>query len=123
VGRELNNFLTLLEKTKSFVHFGAEINEGIKSTLTMGEKIINNFFNQPSGQVINTNLQILIFSLIWSQAFKDHDNAQLNAQNQKIVSRYYSDPAYQKKVDATIESCDDFNKLLGAISTKQSDFI
>lgn len=123
VGRELNNFLTLLEKTKSFVHFGAEINEGIKSTLAMGEKIINNFFNQPSEQVITTNLQILIFSLIWSQAFKDHDNAQLNAQNQKIISRYYSDSAYQKKVDAIIESCDDFNKLLGAISTKQSDLI
>jgi len=123
VGRELYNFLTLLEKTRSFVHFGAEINEGIKSTLAMGEKIINNFFNQPSGQVINTNLQILIFSLIWGQAFRERDTAQISAQSQKIIDKYNADAAYRKRVDTTIQSCDDFNKLLGIVSAKQSDFM
>lgn len=123
VGRELSNFLTLLEKTQSFVHFGAEINEGIKATLAMGDKIIGNFFNQPSGHVLDTNLQILLFSLTWSQAFKEQDSEQLADQHQKIVTKYTTDASYKKLVDEIIASCDDFNKLLGVISARQSDFI
>lgn len=123
VGRELGAFLALLEKTQSFVHFGAEVNEGIKSTLAMGDKIIHNLLNQRSGQVVHTNLQILIFSLIWSQVLKETDQKNMAEQKQKIIDKYYSDQNYRKRVDSTIASCEDLNKLLGTISARQSDFI
>lgn len=119
ISRELSVFLTLLEKTQSFVHFGAEINEGIKSTLAMGDKIVNNFFNQPTDRIIETDLQIIIFSLIWSQTFKNED--EIERRTQKIINRYYTDPEYRNKAKEVIKSCDDLNKLLGVINSDQTD--
>lgn len=122
VGRELSSFLSLLEKTQNFVHFGAEISEGIKSTLQMGEKIINSFFNQTSGVVLNSNLQIFIFTLIWSQVFKEQDPQGISKQVKKIVDNYKTNSDYRNKVDTLIESCDDFNRLLGLVSARQAEF-
>lgn len=123
VGRELISFLTLLEKTQNFVHFGAEINEGIKSTLIMGDKITNNFFNQLPGQVLETNLQLILFTLIWSQTIKAQSQGELTEQCQKVINSYQTKPDYKKMVDNAVAACDDLNKLLGIISTKQSDLI
>lgn len=123
VGRELSNFLSLLEKTQNFVHFGAEISEGIKSTLLMGEKIINSFFNQASGEVLNTNLQIFIFTLIWSQVFKEQDPQGIAKQISNIVTGYNTNSDYKKRVDTIIESAVDFNALLGVVSARHTEFI
>ncbi len=123
VGRELANFLTLLQKTQSFVHFGAEINQGIKSTLAMGEKLTKVFFNQMPGQILETNLQLLLFSLIWSQTLKAPTNEKLAEDCQKIITAYQTKPSYKSMVDDLIAECDDFNKLLGHVSAKQNDMV
>jgi len=123
VGRELSTFLSLLDKTESFIHFGAEVNEGIKSTLAMGEKITKTLFNQPAGQIYNTNLQILIFSLIWGQVFKEQNIDNLSHQVDAVVNRYQTNNDYKNKVSAMISSCDDFNKLLGLVSARHMDLI
>lgn len=123
VGRELGSFLTLLENTKSFVHFGAEINEGIKSTLSMGDRVYDHLLNQRQGQILPSNLQIFIFCLIWSQLIKDSEQSSIADQKQKIIDRYNTDPNYKTKVDKTIAGSEDLNKLLGVISSSQSEFI
>lgn len=123
VGRELTNFLTLLEKTQSFVHFGAEINEGIKATLAMGEKLIYGLFNQRASKVMEVNLQIVLFALIWSQILNAKSTEQLRIRCQQIADRYHTDAKYKKTVDDIIASCDSLNKLLGHISIKQSELI
>jgi F-type H+-transporting ATPase subunit alpha len=123
VGRELSNFLTLLDKTQNFVHFGAEISEGIRSTLSMGEKIVYSFFNQPSGEVLNSNLQIFLFALIWSQVFKEQNIQGLIKQTRKIIASYKTNTDYKHRVDAIIESCDNFNGLLSVVSAKHMEFV
>ncbi len=123
VGRELTSFLTLLEKTQSFVHFGAEINEGIKSTLSMGEKLVHGFFNQPLGKVLETNLQIMLFALIWSQTLKTKTTDELKLQCQKVANRYHSSDDYKNMIDGMIDTCDDLNKLLGLVSVRQLDLV
>ncbi|OGC51268.1 hypothetical protein A2709_02485 [candidate division WWE3 bacterium RIFCSPHIGHO2_01_FULL_43_9] len=123
ISRELGSFLTLLERTQSFVHFGAEINEGIKSTLTMGDRLTQGLFNQTSEEILPTNLQIVLFTLIWSQAFKDSDSKQLVVQRNKIIQSYKTDASYRTTVDKMVESCDELNKLLGLVSSKQTDLL
>lgn len=123
ISREMGSFLTLLERTKSFVHFGAEINEGIKSTLIMGDRLTQGLFNQSPEEILPTNLQILLFTLIWSQAFKDTNLKQLNEKRLQIIDNYHNDNNYRSNVDKIINSCDELNKLLGLVSSKQADLL
>lgn len=118
VARELTSFLGQLEKTQTFIHFGAEINQGIKSTLAMGEKLIQGFFNQESGHIVESNAQILLFALIWSQTLQNKSIDELRQQCKIIAERYRVNPEYKKTVDSMINSCEDLNKLLGLISAK-----
>jgi F-type H+/Na+-transporting ATPase subunit alpha len=123
VGRELSTFLSLLDKTEGFVHFGAEVNEGIKSTLAMGEKITKTLFNQQAGQIYDTNLQILIFALVWGQVFKEQNIDELMRRVETTAKRYKADKDYRDKIGTMISSCDDFNKLLGLVSARHMDIV
>ncbi len=123
MARELTSFLTQLEKTQSFIHFGAEINQGIKSTLAMGEKLIYGFFSQESDYVIDSNLQILIFTLIWSQIIQAKTPEEVRAQCKKVADRYYTDDTYRKIVDGMISACENLNKLLGLVSAKHAELV
>lgn len=122
VNRELFSFFTLLEKTQAFVHFGAEINEGIKATLSMGNRITN-FLSQSMGQVFSLNLQILLFSLIWIGAVKDEDESITKVFFDKASNLYESDPNFRKQVDDLINSSDDFNALLGRLAHDSDDIM
>jgi len=121
VARELTSFLSQLEKTQSFIHFGAEINQGIKSTLAMGEKLIYGFFNQESDYVIESNLQILLFTLIWSQIVQAKTPQEVRTQCRKIADKYHADAGYRKIVDDMMGACEDLNKLLGLVSVKHAE--
>jgi F-type H+/Na+-transporting ATPase subunit alpha len=65
VNREVSSFLVLYNKTLSFIHFGAELNDGIRSTLAMGDKLTT-FFDQPMGKVYALEIQVFVFILLWS---------------------------------------------------------
>ncbi len=122
VNRELFSFFTLLEKTQAFVHFGAEINEGIKATLSMGTRVMN-FLSQPMGQVFPLNLQVMLFSLIWVGAIKDDDESITKVLFDKITNLYDSDVEFRNKVDALVDSSDDFNILLGKLAKGSADLM
>lgn len=111
INRELNTFLTWVEKTKSVAHFGAELNTGITSIMQMAEKI-ETFFNQHTDTVLPINVQILLFSLIWLGEWQEADRANLNMNIQKIANQYQEDQAYKLSVDTFIENAKDFNSLL-----------
>jgi F-type H+-transporting ATPase subunit alpha len=122
VNRELNSFLILLEKTQSFVHFGAELNSGIRETLTMGSKILS-FFDQPIGKVLDIELQIIVFSLIWVGAIKSESNEKTKFIVRKFIQEYETNKSFVDKVHTLINSSADFNVLLGKVNTKQSELL
>ncbi|MCA9389951.1 F0F1 ATP synthase subunit alpha [candidate division WWE3 bacterium] len=115
INRELNTFLGFLEKTQSFVHFGAELNEGITTLLSMGEKITS-FFNQHMSVVIPINLQVLLFSLIWIGTWQTASKSEMSTDMQQITNKYLSDEEYRSKLHSIIDSAKDFNALLGILS-------
>jgi len=120
LNRELSSFMILLDKTQNFVHFGAELNEGIKSTLATGDKIVG-FFNQPMGVCIPLNVQIVFFCLIWSGFYSD-----LGAMENTIVNLttlYAKDKSIRKKIDDLVAESEDLNQLLGTIGAHSKEIL
>ncbi len=122
INRELSSFMTLYEKTQRFIHFGAEINEGIKSTLSMGNRILN-FFDQPMGRIVSQNIQIFVFCLIWVGAIPEEDTARLRYITEKCVSLYDTNQDFIVAVNTLIDESGDFNVLLGKVSSQSKQLM
>jgi len=122
VNRELSSFLTLHEKTQRFIHFGAEVNEGIKATISMGSKLLG-FFDQPMGQVVPMNLQILLFCLIWVGSLTGDNSSSLRYSVDKSINLYHKDTEFKAIVDDLVKTTDDFNVLLGKVSASGKNIV
>ena len=111
INRELSGILSLYEKTKSFIHFGAEISEGVRLNLRLGEKI-NQFFDQTGDVIVPSNIQILVFSLIWSQRWDSYDKDSIQNELKRIIFIYENDPSFKSIVDDLISDSEDLNSFL-----------
>ena len=111
INRELTGILSLYEKTKSFIHFGAEISEGVRLNLRLGEKL-NQFFDQTGDVVVPTHVQILVFSLIWSQRWDSYDKDTIQNELKRIIFIYENDQAFRNLVDDLIRDSEDLNSFL-----------
>ncbi|HOA18731.1 MAG TPA: F0F1 ATP synthase subunit alpha, partial [bacterium] len=122
INRELTSFLILQNKTERFIHFGAEVNEGIKATLSMGERV-NFFFDQSMEEILDMNVQIMIFGLIWTGVLRDYSEGKIKFYMNQAQKYYNIDKSFKEKVDKLIDSCQDFNQFLGKISSQHKDII
>ncbi len=122
INRELISFLSLLDKTQDFVHFGAEVNEGIRSTLSMGSKILS-FFNQPMGRTLDLNLQIVLFSLIWIGSLNTEDPAGSSIVLEKAISLYDKNEQFKLKIDDLVYKSEDLNDLLKKVINSSAEMI
>ncbi len=111
INRELTAILSLYEKTKSFIHFGAEISEGVRLNLRLGEKL-NQFFDQTGDVIVPNNIQILVFSLIWSQRWDSYDKDQVQNELKRVIYIYETDSAFKKIVDSMVSDAEDLNSFL-----------
>jgi F-type H+-transporting ATPase subunit alpha len=116
ISRELNNFLSLHEKTQSFVHFGAELSDAVRTTLEMGDKVLE-FFNQDPNETFPMNLQVMLFCLIWVGVWNNKTQDELRASVNEIANAYKSSEVLQEMFAEYIKNAADFNTLLGKIST------
>ena len=117
INRELSSFLTLLEKTQRFIHFGAEVNEGVKSTLSMGDKVLT-FFDQPMGKTIPLNVQMFSYSVIWTGVMGEMSSVDVFQFVSKVSKMYIENPQFRTMVDDMISQNEDFNTLLGKIGSQ-----
>ncbi len=122
VNRELTTFFTLSEKQKRFSHFGGELNEGIKATLEMSERV-DAFFTQPMGTTMSLNPQIIFYCLVWVGAFNTYSKEQIKSSALKMEAKYQTDSAYKSKLDGFVEGTQEFNTLLGQISGKAQELM
>lgn len=125
INREILSFLTLFEKMQSFSHFGAELNESIKVTLSVGQEIIK-FFQQAPSNIIPINTQILLFCLLWItvvQKETSYDTYDRLKDLDKIIKSYERNKDFRKKLDATIQDATSFNNLLGIIREKKEELL
>ena len=122
INRELNTFLTLYDKTQSFVHFGAELNENITSTLKMGERTLK-FFSQHMNRAMDLNLQIILFCLIWSSVWNAKTLDELEVAMDEVVNKFDKDKNYKEMVNKLINEAKDFNGLLGKVADAKSRLV
>lgn len=122
INRELSSFFYLHSKTERFIHFGAELNEGIKSTLEMGTKL-NQFFDQTTEEIYSIDVQIILFVLIWSGVLRGETQGKISFYKSQAQKLYDKDPAFKKKIKKLVTSCDDFNQLLGKVSAQHKEII
>lgn len=121
LNREILSFLSLFERMQNFTHFGAEVSDTVANTTKMGEKVMA-FFEQLSYTVRSIDLQMLLFSLMWVDTWRDKPIDTMKGDMGKIADVYLQDQALQQEVHALMEKCDSFNKLLGEIRGKSDDF-
>ena len=119
--RELSGFLSLLRKHERFVHFGAELSEGIRASLETGKKVTA-FFNQPPQRIYPLNVQYFLFTLIWGGLLGEKQTANLEFLARKLSDMYEKDSDFRQYVDKLIGDSPDFNVLLSNV-TSNSDTI
>lgn len=122
ISRELSNFLSLYQKTQSFVHFGAELSSGSRATLKMGDKLID-FFNQDSSEILHLNLQIMLFCLIWVGLWNNEAVEDARVEWSKIIKAYKSNEKVRKEFAKYVSEASEFNALLGRVSSEANQIL
>ena len=117
IAREVNSFLTLLEKSEKYSHFGAEATLNIKDTLSFGSKIIA-FFNQPTDVTLPQSLQIFVFALLWARYFQTLSIPEQEAKVEAIRKLYFSNKEIRTFIDEAISNADSLNHLLNALNSQ-----
>lgn len=111
INRELNNILSLYEKTKAFIHFGAEISEGVRLNLRLGEKLLQ-FFDQTGDVLVPNHIQILVFVLIWNQKWDSYNKDQIQNEVKRLIYLYENDRDFMKLVDELAGVSTDLNNYI-----------
>lgn len=122
VSRELTSFLTLLDKIENFAHFGAETSSTIKNTLNTGQEIIA-FFDQTSEIILDENLQIFLFSLLWFGVWRGKTVEQMKADMAKIMTHYQGSEPYRKQIEDLIKPSESLNGLLTELGKSYAELL
>jgi len=121
ISREILSFLTLFEKMQNFTHFGAELNETTKISLSVGEAITRFFDQQPSTS-IPINVQIVLFCLLWNNA-KQSGSPNNEPDLAWIIKVYEANKDIRKMIDTMVQKATSFNELLGTVKQKGDELL
>jgi F-type H+/Na+-transporting ATPase subunit alpha len=66
INRELSSLFSIYQRVENLSHFGSEMTESVKSIFATGDKVYN-FFNQPANMLMDKEVALILFSLIWLQ--------------------------------------------------------
>lgn len=122
INRELSTFLYLHSKTERFIHFGAEINEGIRATMEMGKKI-DQLFDQETEEIFSMDVQMILFVLVWTGILKDETSGKIKFYKLKAQNLYDNDEKFREKIIDLISNSNDFNTLLGKVSSMHKELM
>jgi F-type H+/Na+-transporting ATPase subunit alpha len=112
INRELNSFFALYRRTENFIHFGAELNQGIKSTLDLGSRVIA-FFNQKPEVSLDINLQMIFICILWSGIWNSKPEEEIDSAVSKVMSYYKNDENFRNSMLQLVKVSTDLNNLLG----------
>lgn len=122
INREILSFLSIYEKMQNFSHFGAELNESIKITLSFGQKLTS-FLDQTLSTITPINLQIILFAMLWNDKIHNTAGEPIAGDLEKIVNTYNSNEDIRKIIDELVKNSTSFNNLLGIIKDKGEELL
>jgi len=93
------------------MHFGSELSQDTKRTLSVGERITS-FFEQPGDAIIPLNINILLLGGIWAGLWRDKEVPQMKKEMYQRIDLYIRDSSYRGMVDKFIGATETFAQLV-----------
>lgn len=122
INRELNSFLTLYDKMQNFVHFGAELSDNIKLTLSTGDRVLK-FFDQSPFTVIPPKIQMVLFTMLWSGAWTNKDPDTMKKEMEQLIDVYKNNRTLRSLADKLVETSVTFNELINNVKKKTGEIL
>ena len=107
----ISNYL----KTQEFVRFGAELGDNSRQVLALGDRLLG-FFDQPRDMVMPTNVQTVLWGLLWAGVW-DSKNAA------KLVDSYRRDTKLRTLVNNLVTNSDSVSSLLANVQAKSDELL
>lgn len=98
VNKNLALFYSRLERLQNLAHFGAELTQDVKQTLTVGENL-DLFFNQSLKMVIPIQVQLVLLGLILEQLIGLETQEQMDGIRQRLLDSYFDNKEAKKLID------------------------
>lgn len=117
--REVMAALTLFEKTQRFARFGAELSEGSRLALRIGQFLLA-FFEQSHEAVFPLPVQLASFAMLWNGFWREKGVAGMKSDIGKLNTLYQTNEKVKRKVDSLIRTSASLNELLGVIGKAQN---
>lgn len=114
---ELNNFLNLHERIQNFIHFATELPANAKAIIDKGEKVLF-FLKQEQNTVININLQIILFAILWSGFWDAKNLEEIRKDIDKMINSYRQSVSIDKEIDQIIAKSQSLDDLLKRVKTR-----
>jgi F-type H+/Na+-transporting ATPase subunit alpha len=119
---KLSAFLATYAKLESFSHFGAELSETVKAELNKGKNVYN-FFDQHYNQSVPTDVQLIMFGLIWSNSLNDLNREQLHDLRKGMISAYNTTDEVKTFFGKLIEGVEKIDDLVANVTKEKSQII
>ncbi len=120
LNREIISLLTSHNQIESFSHFGSETGPDTKRILTTAERIFT-FFTQGATEVTDTNLQIVIFGLLWLETWQEIPTMEKDIE--VLQKTYLESPQAQAMVKEIVASSPTLNDMLEIVKKRKYDLL
>lgn len=114
LGRTLSTFLVSVDKTRQFMHFGAELSEQLKQSLKLADQIIS-YFDQEQDRTIPLNINVALVAFLWSGFWREKDIPATKKETRLLVDKYIKEDTYRSEIDKLIESVNSFQDLISQV--------
>lgn len=114
INREISVILASYEKSSELSHFGSTLIDSLKMSMQTGEKIWA-FLDQNPQTLLDSNLQILVFSLIWLNYIEYKGQGSLAPHVNQVIKAYHDDEKIRNDIGEIVAKSESFNALLGAL--------
>ena len=74
-------------------------------------------------QKLGQNVQIILFTLIWTGILKEESEGKIKFYIMQAQKLYDVEQDFKNMIDEIINTCTDFNQLLGKVSAKYKDIL
>jgi len=114
VSRQVSSFLVQLENMKDFMHFGAEMSQGVKDTISLGDRVMS-LFEQDYRNVVPVNATIYLVARVWAGLGKGEEKQSVVAKCNEIIKDYQTNKETQTRVDEMILGSPSFKDLVAKV--------
>lgn len=121
INREATALLQEYERMQNLSQFGAELSDGAKQVLQIGETI-RLLFNQPVELIVALEVQVIFFAIVWLGLISAEDlKTHLKTYRQNLISAW-GNPRSRKTIEKILDT-DDFNELLDRVTKNKEEFM